>query len=363
MIPAATCDSCVPGREGALYNGSQSSSHSPVSCPSSAFKCRECSTDGLCITQIRYVGITEDAFVDGDLVSVGDGTLSPSRGAFVPSSFGAITNITMQDMSLSMVKRSRSRAVLDDFVYPAGVIGFAKQSTSPFHGPSIFDQLVSQTGLSDVFSFCLNSWWTHCAVGGGVTLGAPGTKYSQLPISYTPMVRLSTGFYEIDVLDVLVNNVSLSINPVLYNTPHSIIDSGTPTLTFNQEVYNYLAASVRTLCATQPLVGACGDIAHSIFNGQTCFAMNQSDIASWPTITMKLGAGVELTYSPQQYLIHLWYCKRGTVGLAIQGDPSNFGTVIGATVLQAYATTIDRANQRAGFAPVQTCPTPTACNL
>jgi hypothetical protein len=44
------------------------------------------------------------------------------------------------------------------------------------------------------------------------------------------------------------------------------------------------------------------------------------------------------------------------VTLALQGDASGFGSVIGMAALQGYYTVYDRANSRMGFAPALNCP-------
>lgn len=345
-----------------------------MGCHTKSFHCQNCSAAGQCLAEIKYVGITEDVFVADDLVRVDDGTAARGGSSFalpaVQASFGSILNISMVSAlagptSKMIGQRGIRNPATDDFLYPAGVIGFAQRAVSSYQGPSVFEQYVRSAGLASVFSFCLNSWSLNGAVGGGVTLGAAGTKYSRAPIQYIPLVRRESGFYEVNLQSVLINNATLNLNPALYNHPHSIVDTGTPTLTFNQEVYNYLVASVRSLCGVHFMRGACGvDLPLSIFNGKTCFAMEPWEIARWPTLSLIFEGGVRLEYPPSSYLVPMWYCSvPHTVGFAIEGDKSNFGTVIGATVLQSYTTTIDWAARRVGFAPTQTCPAPSNCDL
>ena len=72
-----------------------------------------------------------------------------------------------------------------------------------------------------------------------------------------------------------------------------------------------------------------------------------------------------LSYFPKDYLQSLWMCQTESInniegtkllGLAIQSDSSDFGSVLGATFLQGFHTIYDRENKRIGFSKVSDCP-------
>ena len=90
---------------------------------------------------------------------------------------------------------------------------------------------------------------------------------------------------------------------------------------------------------------------------QQCYNLTSKDISQFPTISIILQGenqqNLTLIYTPQQYLIHLFYCSSG-VGLAV--DQEDDFTILGASVLQRYHTVYDRANSRIGFAPAVNCP-------
>merc|ERR1712137_1191819 len=95
------------------------------------------------------------------------------------------------------------------------------------------------------------------------------------------------------------------------------------------------------------LVGVCGvSRGASIFDYQ-CFNLTEAEIAAYPTISMII-EGVELNYEPESYLMKMYYCRKGYVGLAV-GFEVNW-TIIGARLLQSYDVVYDRTNSRVGFA-------------
>jgi hypothetical protein len=101
-----------------------------------------------------------------------------------------------------------------------------------------------------------------------------------------------------------------------------------------------------------------------------CYAMTEAQINAFPTLTFELpsadataakdtannhddddfvGAPVRLAYTPQMYLKKTYACSEpGTVGLMMMQEEGFF--IIGASLMQQYATTFDREKNRIGFA-------------
>jgi hypothetical protein len=86
----------------------------------------------------------------------------------------------------------------------------------------------------------------------------------------------------------------------------------------------------------------------TLFDG-ACFAMTPAQIAAWPDVTMVLAGGVTLPVSPSLYLIPMYNCAAGQVGMGIMPDPTF--TIIGGNMFLRYAVMFDKDKMQVGFAP------------
>ena len=180
-----------------------------------------------------------------------------------------------------------------------------------------------------------------------------GSRLDSEEYQYTPIIK--EDYYRINITDILIGDKSLGYSSSFYNSKNCIIDSGTsiPTLPF--EAFQSLQEILLSNCTNNPLSGLCVNLG---VNGTTlfddeCFNMNSEEISMWPNLTFILENNVKLVYSSEFYLMKMYYCEKGLVGMGI-GMEVNWA-IVGARLLQVYETFFDRVNSRVGFAPSQSC--------
>lgn len=355
LIPNVGCTTCA-GDPSGFYAANESKTSWPVPCNNPNYQCSLCDINSRqCMFVLSFVGISETCLFAYDDVQVG------STNVFSP--FGGIIQV---NMSASMKKPMRAirpsrrspflTPLRDDDDYPEGVWGLAYNTISvPFGAETYFDMIVKTTGIHNLLSMCFHS----SGIGGMLFLGEI-QNYFRGAIRYTPIIKEK--FYNILLQDVLVNTVSLGLSPKIYNTENCIVDTGTPTVTFPPAVIGKLKLNYLANCSSNWLKGVCDVPTNAtIFDG-VCFNLSTADILAYPTITFVMynnesGPPATVLYPPSAYIRPLaWICDGAAVSLAIQSDPSGFGSVLGMSALQGYYTVYDRANGRVGFAPSLNCP-------
>jgi hypothetical protein len=338
LVPDVGCKPCFGGNRQYYYNGTSSSTSHAIPCDNPApYNCQFCTLDRKCSFTIPYAGIEEVANMYQDTVNV--------MSSSVSAVFGSIT-----DIKQNMRKRHANSVMqFNPAHYPEGMWGMAYSSLNAAGAAPLFDVLV-EDGLPDQFSLCMNT-----VTGGGfLTLGTTVTTGAN--VVYTPIIK--ERFYNVYLEDMQVNGYSLGLDPSVYNTMNTIVDSGTPTMTVPTAVWQAMLGLFNKMCAESPLPGVCIDVQApnaTLFDG-VCYEMTEDQIAQFPTLSFTLTNNAVLTYEPQAYLQTLWYCDSSAarsggkmVGFGLQEDPSGFGTVFGATFMQQYTTIFDRQNARIGF--------------
>ena len=97
--------------------------------------------------------------------------------------------------------------------------------------------------------------------------GAVGSQVALPPVvvaghkvadtAWTPLVPNSGGLYVVEVVDVRVNNHSISVPPTAYNSwEGAIVDSGTQDVLIPRMANKALKASFGAVCSTTCLKGA-----------------------------------------------------------------------------------------------------------
>lgn len=340
LIPAAVCDTCAGGSPVDFYNATESKTYSPISCRNESFACTTCVGENICGFNMPYVGITESAAGVRDVAQIGGLTQS------LP--FGAILNITFDDSADSSARSLARRRHRTGFGsprfdrYPEGMLGMAFSSLNSLGTLPLFDTLVQSGQVSNVFSMCLT-------MGGGV-LVLGGSRVPLEKYNYTSIIK--DDYYRFTMKDITVNGQSIGISPDQYNRGNCIVDTGTPVPTITPEAYSALQSVFKANCSNNNLVGVCSGLHgnKTIFDGE-CFTLSDSEIAQYPSLTMELD-GVSLAYPPQEYLMKMYYCKKGEVGLGVSIEAD--WTIVGAKLLQLYDTLYDRVNMRIGFAALET---------
>lgn len=170
------------------------------------------------------------------------------------------------------------------------------------------------------------------------------------------------------------------------------MDSGTPFPTLPTKVMDAIKLLFRKVCSSKHLPGVCNvpSTQKSLFDGIVtshihllnfllissggCYTLTRDDIAQFPTLSFRLAGDFALDYPPDQYLMctlsfmtvtslnhsPIYYCQKpGQLGLALQADPSGFGSVLGMNLLRSFTTIYDIGASRVGFASVSGCPSST----
>jgi len=309
---------------------------------------------------MSYVGISEEALVYEDIVTI-DGTNNTVKAVV---NFGSIYNVSMNnnnnDDALIRYRQFKQRQFdkllghkrNNDNDYPEGMMGMAYTSLNTLGTTTLFDQLVLDKAVDNVFSICLNQ------EGGMMMLGGIGPWNSE-PIVYTPVTQ--EYFYNVYMYDMQVNGHSIELNNKVYNNKYCIVDTGTPLPTVHPIVLETLRDIFINNCSNANLTGICRGITseNATLFDNVCFNMSQEDIDAFPTIQYVLRSSnrhknTVIEYPPQFYLQKQYFCQtEGTYGLGFATE-EDF-TVLGAELLQRYNTIYDRTNKRIGFAKMNTC--------
>ncbi|XP_013416210.1 beta-secretase 1 [Lingula anatina] len=268
--------------------------------------------------------------------------------------FPSMPNITAR-ANLALITNS-NKFFINDSNWQ-GILGLAyadiarpDASVQPF-----FDSLILQNtaSIQNLFSLQLCSTieskdTEEKGMGGTLIIGGVDDGLYRGEFYWAPMHR--EWYYEVVITDVMVNNASLGMACVEYNTDKTIVDSGTTNLRLPTKVYHQLVKVIsKQLKPIDPLPPP------DFWTGQKmlCWSDDQVPWSSFPVISLALAnsqdSSIVLTISPQMYL-------RAVDNLPGDGcykfsvAPSNTGSVLGAVVLEGYYIVFDRGNKSVGFA-------------
>lgn len=284
-------------------------------------------------------GLTEKATIVQDVVTVGDVSLPVYFGSVYEIKFGESVLDQQQMQNHTPTKSPGSSAS-----YPDGMLGMAFASLNTAGVVPLFDSLVSAGYVDDIFSMCIRP-----DGGGMLVLGGIGPYHSE-PLRYTSIPN--PRFYNVYMADFLVGNVSLGLSPQIYNTKNCIVDSETIPLSVPPVVFARLRSELQSQVCSKTPFPSCPTVIGDLFS-EKCVPLTPAMISAFPALQLPLGkqSEVVLTFEPQDYLRNQYFCDdSSSVGLSIASDPSGFGTVLGAQLLQQYLVVYDRALKRVGFA-------------
>ncbi|XP_033758974.1 beta-secretase 1-like [Pecten maximus] len=226
-----------------------------------------------------------------------------------------------------------------------------------------FDSLVKEAHVENLFSMQLcgtvygftNNSGTD--MGGSLILGGVDASLYNGKMMYTPIHK--EWYYEVIILDIMVDGASLQMDCKEYNFGKTIVDSGTTNLRLPIKVFNTLVAKIQQhllISGTQPGKNFWAGVDH------ICWDEGTIPYDDFPTITISFpqtkNSSFNLIISPQQYI--------RPVGEDNDDDPgvdcfkfavasSTSGTVLGAVVMEGFYVVFDRAHKRIGFGK-STCP-------
>ena len=314
LIPQLGCASCFGGDPQTYYNRT---SETAVSC-GAPLHCSSCLP--ACNFSVTYGGsLTENATAVRDSVYLGGAW----KGQVV---FGATYNVVQP--------QRRKRQQMAD--YPEGILGLAFSAENSLGTATLIDTLAAQNGLPNVFSLCFEP------VGGKMIVGG---FPQQLRWQFVPVYKPQ--FWQVQFEGVVMAG-SVSLGPSsLFNAP-GIVDSGTPFVTLPTPAFELMRSQLTANCSSNPLVGLCGvsPANNTLFDG-ACVTATEAEINAWPILTMQLVGGVQLRLRPHMYLMSMYSCQPGQVGLAIVPDPTF--TIIAGNMLLHFDTVFDKEKMRVGF--------------
>jgi len=326
-LPLNTCPTSSCGvHEDPYYDPEASSDSATIPCRYENLDCPICSEDQ-CSYVIKYLDQSGfSASLYSDTVAIDDFSITQLIGGITDEHSGYYP--------------------FEPFAVD-GIMGIAYTPISRVDAPTIIDNLVSQTGMKDLFSVCMT------LEGGSLSLGEIPSFVESGAIQYTPIVE--EHYYTVYITDILVNTQSLGISQFYYNTGGAVVDSGTTDLLLPEEAYHALTKQVTDRCAVEEFVGTCDAVyGQTLFDGY-CFRMTEEELEAYPIISIIFNGGVVIDISPTDWIVTGYCDDPALYAIAIDPVPHSYGTVLGDTIMRNRVTVFDREKRRIGFAPVSSC--------
>lgn len=203
----------------------------------------------------------------------------------------------------------------------------------------------------NMFSVCLNF------NGGSMTMGTMDTRLHNRPEQPLRWAKMElTGFYVVRVEGFAVEDIN-SIASSDWNSPHTILDSGTTFTYIPSGSFRRMSDVIRDWCNGQ--TGRCAGQRASVSGESMCYRLSSpSDIRTFPSaaIALRPSTGSEpviLTIEPQHLFVNMGW-DNGAYCLAVYDNGAR-GAVIGANAMMGNDVIFDMAGDegsgpRAGFA-------------
>lgn len=246
------------------------------------------------------------------------------------------------DIDLGAITKQTSN--FDQFAEVCGVMGFLGSGKR-----SVFPQLVQAGFYDNVWAMCLHEGSTS---NGTLTLGGIDPQLYTGDIQYTPIVN--TGYYSVNLNEITVAGTGLGVTQV------AILDTGTNVLLLPDEAYSSMKTKFLKDCDQgKAYRGVCDQPADQTIFDDLCFELTAADIAAYPDITLELSGEqgvVELAMTPSQYLLLGDKRAKSATQSCLGVRPTGKGgfLIIGDTTMQNYYLIFDNAQERIGWAPVNT---------
>lgn len=161
-------------------------------------------------------------------------------------------------------------------------------------------------------------------------------------IMYTPIIQ--EWFYEITVVDIKVDKHSIPVKCEVFNQNKSIIDSGTTNLNLPLSIYPWVVENIKDHVAN--FVPSNFWLNESVL----CMKDNSFNTALFPSLTLTLyhshNKFFNLDISPELYMLPVLNTSCAMLAIGI----SDYGVMIGSSILRGFYVIFDRENKRIGFA-------------
>ncbi|XP_020091171.1 aspartyl protease family protein At5g10770-like [Ananas comosus] len=299
--------SCYSQKE-PMFDPQQSSSYSNISC--STGECSLASSQSGCLDSTCIY-----------LVQYGDG--SYSSGFFAEETL----TLTPSDV-VTTFKFGCGESNIGLFGGVAGLLGLGRGQVS----------LVSQSAdqYGGVFSYCLPPF---ASSAGYLTFGASSASPN---MQFTPLQSNSAApsFYFVEMVGISVGGKVLPIQPEVFSTAATIVDSGTVLTRLPMSAYTALRDEFRSHMSGYPTAPPLSIL-------DTCYDLTGHDNVSVPGVAMQFGGGVNLNVDASGilYVADISQACLAFVGNVNETDVS----IVGNMQQKTYSVVFDAPNNVIGF--------------
>ena len=217
-----------------------------------------------------------------------------------------------------------------------GIMGLGMGELSMTHAMWSSSKILKKT-----FSLCLSFF------GGAMTFGVVETRLHTAPIKWAALT--ATGFYVTSITGWKLNGQT-SIDAGGFNSPHTIVDSGTTFTYVPAGAFRSLTSHINQFCEG---AGKCDGQPVSVGGESLCYNINPSNLHTFPSVSLYLaghngGAEVEVRIAPEHLFINMAW-DNGAYCLAVYDNGSG-GGVIGGNAMMGRDIIFDLEASRLGFA-------------
>ncbi|CAK4204643.1 unnamed protein product [Aphanomyces euteiches] len=331
-LPCASCIDCGEHTD-PPYDLTKSTTANYLTCAEYGH-CYSCESNQCRVTQSYAEGSMWSALMVSELCWIG--SLNEKNAPFYLSHYGIRFPIGCQTKETGLFITQKEN----------GIMGMSQD-------PSTLVPTLVQAGIlkRNLFSLCFAD------TGGTMVLGGFDPKLHLAPPMYTPLVS-STGWYTVEVLDILIGNTSLGVSPSWYNSGRGVIvDSGSTD--------TYFSSSIRSSFESLFL-----KVAGRQYVEEESFELSLAEQRKLPDVQIVLrgssaGSSVVLTIPPRQYyttttegtLINNIHFSQGSGGgtqfKRSLSHPDCPLLVLGASTMMNFNVIFDVDKRRVGFAPSQ----------
>lgn len=273
-----------------------------------------------------------------DKVSLGQGTPE------LPLAFAAITDDVMQFLP------DNSRQ---------GILGLGPSENAVPHTDA-YIAAAEQSGADPVLAFEL------CPTGGTMWIGGFDATRAAAAPGYTPMVPITRDqqHYAVHISSMSIGSTSVATAADFQSSPlPPVVDTGTTLFIAPKPVVTSTLAAVNASPGFKALFGdsaALGTIdTPDTFGCVAGPGVTTAMVdAMLPPLTMtlpgKVAGSPDLSFTVKPTVSYIIDAGDGQWCFTLLDDPSGL-TILGDTIMRAFVTIIDRANQQVGWAPDRGC--------
>lgn len=229
--------------------------------------------------------------------------------------------------------------------YVDGVLGMAYVGAAchPTCTPAVMDILTNETGISNIFTMCVN------AHGGTLVLGAAEQSLATEPFAFIAMLDMPRSPHFL--VPALGRGMVGSRHVDMPEVAAAVWSSATTSIAMGKVTFlTIMEALMSDYC---DIPGLCS--MSSWFRPRVCHHLEDEHLQAMPSLTFQLSDDISITLDPDDYLLpykkidgKLFRCVAIIVTDVL--SKRNVGLLLGSIVMKKYAVAFDRANRRIGIA-------------